>query len=74
MLVFRILPHKNKKKKPIGFFFFFEGPKGRIPEVRLRDSVHSPFSPLTVVKPSGVHLKLVLRFSDFGKAMFKPMR
>ncbi|XP_040100339.1 pseudokinase FAM20A isoform X3 [Oryx dammah] len=27
-----------------------------------------------VVKPSGVHLKLVLRFSDFGKAMFKPMR
>uniref|UniRef100_A0A7N5JGZ4 FAM20 C-terminal domain-containing protein n=1 Tax=Ailuropoda melanoleuca TaxID=9646 RepID=A0A7N5JGZ4_AILME len=30
--------------------------------------------PLTVVKPSGVHLKLVLRFSDFGKAMFKPMR
>lgn len=30
--------------------------------------------PPTVVKPSGVHLKLVLRFSDFGKAMFKPMR
>ncbi|XP_077636537.1 pseudokinase FAM20A [Crocuta crocuta] len=27
-----------------------------------------------IVKPSGVHLKLVLRFSDFGKAMFKPMR
>ncbi|XP_029424263.1 pseudokinase FAM20A isoform X2 [Nannospalax galili] len=27
-----------------------------------------------LVKPSGVHLKLVLRFSDFGKAMFKPMR
>lgn len=27
-----------------------------------------------VVKPSGVHLKLVLRFQDFGKAMFKPMR
>ncbi|XP_059526100.1 pseudokinase FAM20A isoform X3 [Myotis daubentonii] len=26
-----------------------------------------------IVKPSGVHLKLVLRFSDFGKAMFKPM-
>uniref|UniRef100_A0A8C6HGR2 FAM20A, golgi associated secretory pathway pseudokinase n=1 Tax=Mus spicilegus TaxID=10103 RepID=A0A8C6HGR2_MUSSI len=34
----------------------------------------SPFYALTVVKPSGVHLKLVLRFSDFGKAMFKPMR
>ncbi|XP_021570853.1 pseudokinase FAM20A [Carlito syrichta] len=27
-----------------------------------------------IVKPSGVHLKLVLRLSDFGKAMFKPMR
>uniref|UniRef100_A0A8C8RLU6 FAM20A golgi associated secretory pathway pseudokinase n=1 Tax=Pelusios castaneus TaxID=367368 RepID=A0A8C8RLU6_9SAUR len=27
-----------------------------------------------IVKPSGVHLKLVLRFRDFGKAMFKPMR
>uniref|UniRef100_A0A8C4XYH4 FAM20A golgi associated secretory pathway pseudokinase n=1 Tax=Gopherus evgoodei TaxID=1825980 RepID=A0A8C4XYH4_9SAUR len=27
-----------------------------------------------IVKPSGVHLKLVLRFQDFGKAMFKPMR
>lgn len=27
-----------------------------------------------VVKPSGVHLKLSLRFSDCGKAMFKPMR
>ncbi|XP_077019789.1 pseudokinase FAM20A isoform X2 [Tamandua tetradactyla] len=27
-----------------------------------------------IVKPSGVHLKLVLRFADFGKAMFKPMR
>ncbi|XP_004459547.2 pseudokinase FAM20A [Dasypus novemcinctus] len=27
-----------------------------------------------IVKPSGVHLKLVLRFTDFGKAMFKPMR
>ncbi|XP_053309326.1 pseudokinase FAM20A [Spea bombifrons] len=27
-----------------------------------------------VVKPSGTHLKLVLRFQDFGKAMFKPMR
>ncbi|XP_043941059.1 pseudokinase FAM20A [Protopterus annectens] len=27
-----------------------------------------------VVKPSGVHLKLALRFSDCGKAMFKPMR
>lgn len=32
-----------------------------------------PFPP-QVVKPSGVHLKLVLRFQDFGKAMFKPMR
>lgn len=30
--------------------------------------------PPQVVKPSGVHLKLVLRFQDFGKAMFKPMR
>ncbi|XP_053564130.1 pseudokinase FAM20A [Bombina bombina] len=27
-----------------------------------------------VVKPSGTHLKLILRFQDFGKAMFKPMR
>ncbi|KAL8163517.1 UNVERIFIED_CONTAM: Pseudokinase fam20a, partial [Gekko kuhli] len=27
-----------------------------------------------IVKPSGVHLKIVLRFQDFGKAMFKPMR
>ncbi|NWJ00834.1 FA20A Pseudokinase, partial [Crypturellus undulatus] len=27
-----------------------------------------------IVKPSGVHLKLVLRLQDFGKAMFKPMR
>ncbi|XP_068119686.1 pseudokinase FAM20A [Hyperolius riggenbachi] len=27
-----------------------------------------------IVKPSGTHLKLVLRFQDFGKAMFKPMR
>ncbi|KAL2297817.1 hypothetical protein Nmel_016382 [Mimus melanotis] len=35
--------------------------------------VNTPFPP-QVVKPSGVHLKLVLRFQDFGKAMFKPMR
>ncbi|NXI32155.1 FA20A Pseudokinase, partial [Sterrhoptilus dennistouni] len=34
---------------------------------------NTPFPP-QVVKPSGVHLKLVLRFQDFGKAMFKPMR
>ncbi|KAM8945716.1 pseudokinase FAM20A [Pelodytes ibericus] len=27
-----------------------------------------------IVKPSGTHLKLVLRFQDSGKAMFKPMR
>ncbi|XP_066443854.1 pseudokinase FAM20A [Eleutherodactylus coqui] len=27
-----------------------------------------------IVKPSGTHLKLVLRFQDFGKAMFKPMK
>uniref|UniRef100_UPI00398F3CA5 pseudokinase FAM20A n=1 Tax=Pristiophorus japonicus TaxID=55135 RepID=UPI00398F3CA5 len=27
-----------------------------------------------VVKPSGVHLKLLLKFQNFGKAMFKPMR
>ncbi|CAI9585747.1 unnamed protein product [Staurois parvus] len=27
-----------------------------------------------IVKPSGTHLKLVLRFQDFGKAMFKPIR
>ncbi|KAI5609728.1 pseudokinase FAM20A isoform X1, partial [Silurus asotus] len=27
-----------------------------------------------VVKPSGHHLKLALKFQDFGKAMFKPMR
>lgn len=27
-----------------------------------------------IVKPSGTHLKLVLRFQDFGKVMFKPMR
>ncbi|XP_075034050.1 pseudokinase FAM20A [Mixophyes fleayi] len=27
-----------------------------------------------IVKPSGTHLKLVMRFQDFGKAMFKPMR
>ncbi|XP_063312165.1 pseudokinase FAM20A [Pelobates fuscus] len=27
-----------------------------------------------IVKPSGTHLKLVLRFQDYGKAMFKPMR
>ncbi|RXM33827.1 Pseudokinase FAM20A [Acipenser ruthenus] len=27
-----------------------------------------------VVKPSGHHLKLSLKFQDFGKAMFKPMR
>ncbi|XP_040290801.1 pseudokinase FAM20A [Bufo bufo] len=27
-----------------------------------------------IVKPSGTHLKLVLQFQDFGKAMFKPMR
>ncbi|XP_015275339.1 PREDICTED: pseudokinase FAM20A-like, partial [Gekko japonicus] len=26
-----------------------------------------------IVKPSGVHLKIVLRFQDFGKAMFKPI-
>ncbi|XP_067914318.1 pseudokinase FAM20A-like [Heterodontus francisci] len=27
-----------------------------------------------VVKPSGVHLKLLLKFQNFGKAMFKPMK
>ncbi|XP_069786210.1 pseudokinase FAM20A-like isoform X1 [Narcine bancroftii] len=27
-----------------------------------------------VVKPSGVHLKVLLKFQDFGKAIFKPMR
>ncbi|KAM4692690.1 pseudokinase FAM20A isoform 2-T2 [Rhinophrynus dorsalis] len=27
-----------------------------------------------IVKPSGTHLKLILRFQDSGKAMFKPMR
>ncbi|XP_041937828.1 pseudokinase FAM20A [Alosa sapidissima] len=27
-----------------------------------------------VVKPSGHHLKLALKFKDFGKSMFKPMR
>ncbi|XP_067860219.1 pseudokinase FAM20A [Heptranchias perlo] len=27
-----------------------------------------------VVKPSGVHLKVLLKFQNFGKAMFKPMR
>ncbi|KAM4663855.1 pseudokinase FAM20A [Discoglossus pictus] len=27
-----------------------------------------------IVKPSGTHLKLVMRFEDFGKAMFKPMK
>ncbi|KAM3920871.1 pseudokinase FAM20A [Leptodactylus fuscus] len=27
-----------------------------------------------IVKPSGTHLKLILYFQDFGKAMFKPMR
>ncbi|XP_073418791.1 pseudokinase FAM20A [Dendrobates tinctorius] len=27
-----------------------------------------------IVKPSGTHLKLVLHFQDFGKAMLKPMR
>ncbi|XP_055509944.1 pseudokinase FAM20A isoform X1 [Leucoraja erinacea] len=27
-----------------------------------------------VVKPSGVHLKLLLRFQNFGKAIYKPMR
>ncbi|XP_042112426.1 pseudokinase FAM20A isoform X2 [Ovis aries] len=39
----------------------------------LQDMRHLP-TISAVVKPSGVHLKLVLRFSDFGKAMFKPMR
>ncbi|XP_067573287.1 pseudokinase FAM20A isoform X3 [Pseudorca crassidens] len=39
----------------------------------LHDMRHLP-TISAVVKPSGVHLKLVLRFSDFGKAMFKPMR
>lgn len=29
---------------------------------------------LSVVKPSGLHLKLALKLQDFGKAMFKPMR
>uniref|UniRef100_A0A672KTB8 FAM20A golgi associated secretory pathway pseudokinase n=2 Tax=Sinocyclocheilus grahami TaxID=75366 RepID=A0A672KTB8_SINGR len=28
----------------------------------------------TLVKPSGLHLKLALKLQDFGKAMFKPMR
>uniref|UniRef100_A0A671P948 Pseudokinase FAM20A-like n=1 Tax=Sinocyclocheilus anshuiensis TaxID=1608454 RepID=A0A671P948_9TELE len=28
----------------------------------------------SVVKPSGLHLKLALKLQDFGKAMFKPMR
>ncbi|XP_059804507.1 pseudokinase FAM20A-like isoform X1 [Hypanus sabinus] len=27
-----------------------------------------------VVKPSGVHLKVLLQFQNFGKAIFKPMR
>ncbi|XP_063816845.1 pseudokinase FAM20A [Pseudophryne corroboree] len=27
-----------------------------------------------IVKPSGTHLKLIMRFEDFGKAMLKPMR
>ncbi|KAM4031413.1 pseudokinase FAM20A isoform 2-T2 [Anomaloglossus baeobatrachus] len=27
-----------------------------------------------IVKPSGTHLKLVVHFQDFGKAMLKPMR
>ncbi|XP_071987754.1 pseudokinase FAM20A isoform X2 [Engystomops pustulosus] len=27
-----------------------------------------------IVKPSGTHLKLVLRFQDYGRAMFKPLR
>ncbi|GCC25223.1 pseudokinase FAM20A [Chiloscyllium punctatum] len=27
-----------------------------------------------VVKPSGVHLKLLLKFQNFGKAIFKPMK
>ncbi|XP_078257412.1 pseudokinase FAM20A-like isoform X2 [Rhinoraja longicauda] len=27
-----------------------------------------------VVKPSGVHLKLLLKFQNFGKAIYKPMR
>ncbi|MEE6506935.1 hypothetical protein FKM82_007904, partial [Ascaphus truei] len=27
-----------------------------------------------IVKPSGTHVKLILRFQNFGKAMFKPMR
>lgn len=27
-----------------------------------------------VVKPSGTHLKVILQFQDYGKAMFKPMR
>uniref|UniRef100_A0A8C5R4B4 FAM20A golgi associated secretory pathway pseudokinase n=1 Tax=Leptobrachium leishanense TaxID=445787 RepID=A0A8C5R4B4_9ANUR len=27
-----------------------------------------------IVKPSGTHLKLILRFQDHAKAMFKPMR
>ncbi|XP_038633872.1 pseudokinase FAM20A [Scyliorhinus canicula] len=27
-----------------------------------------------VVKPSGVHLKFLLKFQNFGKAMFKPMK
>lgn len=39
-----------------------------------RGLVANGLSPPLVVKPSGVHLKLVLRFQDFGKAMFKPMR
>uniref|UniRef100_A0A8C3EW23 FAM20A golgi associated secretory pathway pseudokinase n=1 Tax=Corvus moneduloides TaxID=1196302 RepID=A0A8C3EW23_CORMO len=39
----------------------------------LRDMQEFPIIS-AVVKPSGVHLKLVLRFQDFGKAMFKPMR
>lgn len=43
---------------------------------RCRSVAHRQLTSLfpPVVKPSGVHLKLVLRFQDFGKAMFKPMR
>ncbi|KAJ8787005.1 hypothetical protein J1605_023260 [Eschrichtius robustus] len=48
------------------------GPTVAPPHLHPLPSPHCPVNP--IVKPSGVHLKLVLRFSDFGKAMFKPMR
>lgn len=36
--------------------------------------LYTPLLLETVVKPSGHHLKLALKFQNFGKAMFKPMR